>query len=104
MTILAIKQGQTFPTFSWDSLCKFYKADFSDIKYKLINNKNNTYISGTLDEHGRTKRLSKSNNENHDILIGTEGEWTVSLDDGSVDVDFEIKCSCDSYEEHGDEI
>lgn len=29
MTILAIKQGQTFPTFSWDSLCKFYKADFS---------------------------------------------------------------------------
>ena len=29
MTILAIKQGQTFPTFSWDSLCKFYRADFS---------------------------------------------------------------------------
>ena len=29
ITVLAIKSGQTFPTFSWDSLCKFYKCDFS---------------------------------------------------------------------------
>ena len=28
ITVIAIKSGQTFPTFSWDSLCKFYGTPF----------------------------------------------------------------------------
>jgi hypothetical protein len=29
ITVLAIKSGQKFPTFSWDSSCKFYKCAFT---------------------------------------------------------------------------
>ena len=91
-------------TNKWDFYDLFYSADFSDVKYKLINNKNHTYVSGGLDEHGRTQRMSTSNNENHDILIGTNDEWTVSMDDDSADDDFEYNCSCGSDEDHEDEI
>lgn len=63
------------------------------MKYKLINNKNNTYVSGTLDQHGRTRRLSSDHNDDYDILIGTEEDWTVSVDDGLDDEDaFEYLC------------
>ena len=91
-------------TNKWDFYDLFYEADFSNVQYKLINNKNHTYVSGELDEHGRTQRMSTSNNENHDILIGTNDEWTVSMDDDSADDDFEYNCSCGSDEDHEDEI
>ena len=93
-------------TNKWDFYDLFYSADFSDVKYKLINNKNHTYVSGGLDEHGRTQRMTTYNNENHDLLIGTDDEWTVSIDDESDDDDFQYDCSCGSHEdhEHGDEI
>lgn len=93
-------------TNKWDFYDLFYECDFSEVKYKLINNKNNSYISGTLDFHGRTQRINSSNNEDYDILIGTEGDWTVSLDDGVEFENFEYNCSCGSYEnhEHWDEI
>ena len=45
-------------TNKWDFYDLFYSADFSDVKYKLINNKNHTYVSGGLDEHGRTQRMT----------------------------------------------
>ncbi|MBP7255299.1 MAG: DUF2345 domain-containing protein [Negativicutes bacterium] len=91
-------------TNKWDFYDLFYNADFSNVRYKLINNENNTYVSGTLDKHGRTQRMNTSNNENHDILIGTDDDWTVSLDDGNEDDDFEFNCSCSSHQDHEDEI
>ena len=87
-------------TNKWDCYDLFYEADFSDVKYKLINNKNHTYVSGGLDEHGRTQRMTTSNNENHDLLIGTDDDWTVSMDDESDDDDFQYDCSCGSQEDH----
>jgi hypothetical protein len=39
--------------------------------------------------------MTTYNNENHDILIGTDDEWTVSIDDESDDDDFQYDCSCD---------
>lgn len=87
-------------TNKWDFYDLFYEADFSDVKYKLINNKNHTYVSGGLDEHGRTQRMTTYNNENHDLLIGTDDDWTVSMDDESDDDDFQYDCSCGSQEEH----
>ena len=87
-------------TNKWDFYDLFYSADFSDVKYKLINNKNHTYVSGGLDEHGRTQRMTTYNNENHDLLIGTDDEWTVSIDDESDDDDFQYDCSCDSQDDH----
>ena len=87
-------------TNKWDFYDLFYQSDFSDVKYKLINNKNHTYVSGGLDEHGRTQRMTTSNNENHDLLIGTDDDWTVSMDDESDDDDFQYDCSCGSQEDH----
>ena len=91
-------------TNKWDFYDLFYQSDFSDVKYKLINNKNHTYVSGGLDEHGRTQRMTTSNNENHDLLIGTDDDWTVSMDDESDDDDFQYDCSCGSHEDHEHEI
>ena len=94
-----INEIKTF-TNKWDFYDLFYETDFSKVKYKLINNKNHTYISGGLDEHGRTQRINTSNNEDHDILAGTDDEWTVSIDDGSEDDYFEYNCSCGLYDDH----
>ena len=66
-----VNEIKTF-TNEWDCYDLFYEANFSEVKYKLVNNKNYTYVSGELDEHGRTQRMTTSNNENHDLLIGTD--------------------------------
>ncbi|ENU58921.1 putative VGR-related protein [Acinetobacter guillouiae MSP4-18] len=85
-------------TNKWDFYNLFYENNFSEVKYKLINTKNGTYISGNLDEHGRTQRINTTENENYDILIGANEEWTISIDDGSEDDDFEYDCNCGSHE------
>lgn len=84
-------------TNKWDFYDLFYETDFANVRYKLINNKNNTYISGVLDQHGRTQRINKMTNEPHDILIGTDDEWIISIDDDSENVDLEYSCNCDSH-------
>ncbi|CAG2157385.1 unnamed protein product [Oppiella nova] len=56
----------------------------------------------TLDQHGRTQRLSSDHNDDYDILIGTEEDWTVSVDDGLDDEDaFEYLCR--SHDQHDQE-
>ncbi|OAL82752.1 type VI secretion system protein [Acinetobacter sp. SFD] len=87
-------------TNKWDFYDLFYEANFAEVKYKLINNKNNTYVSGTLDQHGRTQRMNTYNNEDYDILIGTADEWTVSIDDSGEDDDFEHECNCGLTDNH----
>ena len=84
-------------TNKWDFYDLFYETDFSNVGYKLINNQNNTYISGVLDEHGRTQRMNTMTNEHHDILIGTDDEWMVSIDDDREDDDLEYSCSCGAH-------
>ncbi|MCH2001872.1 DUF2345 domain-containing protein [Acinetobacter seifertii] len=93
-------------TNKWDFYDLFYESNFSNVKYKLINNKSNTYISGTLDEHGRTQRINTSTNEACDILIGIDESWTVSVETGNEDDEHDYECKCGSHEnhEHGGEI
>lgn len=98
-TLPRVQDIKTF-TNKWDFYDLFYEANFSEVKYKLINNKNNTYVSGILDQHGRTQRMNTYNNENYDILIGTDDEWTVSMDDESEDQG--VEHTCNSYH-HNDE-
>ena len=98
-TLPTIQDVKTF-TNKWDFYDLFYNANFADVKYKLINNKNNTYVSGTLDQHGRTQRMNTYNNEDYDILIGTADEWTVSIDDSGEDGDFEHECNCGLTDNH----
>ena len=88
-----IQDIKTF-TNKWDFYNLFYEADFKDVKYKLINNRNNTYVLGTLDQHGRTQRMSNYNNEGYDILIGTEDKWTVLVDDENLEEIDHICSSC----------
>ncbi|MFX7298673.1 hypothetical protein ABTI66_19060, partial [Acinetobacter baumannii] len=76
------------------------ESNFSNVKYKLINNKNNTYISGTLDEHGRTQRINTSTNEGYDMLIGIDEGWTVSVETGNEDDEHDYECKCGSHENH----
>jgi type VI secretion system secreted protein VgrG len=100
---LPILKEETLFSNKWDFYDLFYQTDFSNVKYKLINNKNNTYVSGTLDQHGRTQRLSSDHNDDYDILIGTEEDWTVSVDDGLDDEDaFEYLCR--SHDQHDQEV
>ena len=56
-----VNEIETF-TKKWDFYDLFYGGDFSNVQYKLINNKNNTFVSGVLDQHGRTQRMNTSNN------------------------------------------
>lgn len=91
-------------TNKWDFYDLFYEIDFSNVKYKLISNKNNTFTSGTLDAHGRTQRINTYNHEDYDILIGADEDWTVSIEDERDDNDFQYLCGCGSHEDHEDEI
>lgn len=93
-----VNEIKTF-TNKWDFYDLFYEADFSNVQYKLINNKNHTFVSGTLDEHGRTQRMTAPNNEDHDILIGTDEEWTVFMDDEDLE---EIEHVCNACGEDHD--
>lgn len=65
----------------WDVYDLFYPADFSKIKYKLINNNNFTYMTGTLDAHGRTNRITRDQAEDYDLLIGPDLDWSVCIED-----------------------
>lgn len=77
----------------WDLYDLFYPADFSKIKYKLINKNNNTYITGTLDQHGRTARINHDQSQEYALLIGPDLDWSVSIDDGQTAQIFEHSCS-----------
>jgi len=88
-----VNEIKTF-TNKWDFYDLFYESDFSNVQYKLINNKNNTFVSGALDEHGRTERINTANNEDYDILIGTDEEWTVFIDDDDLEEGEHICNAC----------
>jgi len=86
-------------TNKWDFYNLFYENKFSEVKYKLINTKNSTYISGNLDAHGRTQRVDTVENQDYEILIGANEAWTVSIDDGNENNDFEYHCNCEAHDQ-----
>ncbi|WP_338325140.1 hypothetical protein [Acinetobacter guerrae] len=91
-------------TNKWDMYELFYEHDLSKVEYKIISKKNNTYISASLDENGRTQRVSKNDNEDYDILIGIDDDWTVSLDNETENEDFQYICNCGMHDDHEKEI
>ncbi len=44
--------------------------------------------------------MNKSNNEEYDILIGIDDEWSVSVDDGRESEVYGYNCRCGSHAEH----
>lgn len=83
----------------WDVYELFYPADFSTIKYKLINKNNNTYSTGTLDQHGRTARINHDQSQEYALLIGPDRDWSVSIDDGQTAQIFEHQCTAHFHHE-----
>ena len=65
----------------WDFYELFYTHNFANVKYKIINKQENSYIQGYLDEYGRTERIDKEENQEYDILIGASEYWSIENDE-----------------------
>ncbi|MFC6053388.1 hypothetical protein A6M14_07440 [Acinetobacter sp. Ac_877] len=57
-----------------------WNMDFSKYKYKVINEDNNCFGTGQLDEHGRTQKIITPESANMKILIGTDDEWGIDME------------------------
>ncbi len=61
-----------------DAYNLFLNHDFSDIEYKAVL-ASGSLLSGVLDEHGRTMQIPHSKSDKARILVGTQGDWDISL-------------------------
>ncbi len=60
----------------------FWESDFSQFTYKAFIQETNSFISGALDEHGRTGKITKEDPFNIKVLVGKEQElWDVIVDE-----------------------
>lgn len=57
-----------------------WNMDFSKYKYKFINEDNNCFGMGQLDDHGRTQKIVTSESANMKILVGTDDEWELDIE------------------------
>ncbi|SPL72478.1 hypothetical protein KPC_3656 [Acinetobacter stercoris] len=69
----------------WDFYELFYEHNFSNVKYKIINKQNSSFIEGCLDEQGRTERINKEENQEYDILIGASEHWSVEVEEDTTE-------------------
>lgn len=88
----------------WDFYDLFYQTDFAKIKYKLINNHNNSYMTGTLDTHGRTHRITRGQVEDYDLLIGPDLDWNACIDDEGTEYFFEHQCAAYQHDNNENSI
>lgn len=58
----------------------FWQSDFSQISYKALIPETNAFISGSLDEHGRTGKISTVDPCYVQILVGADDEWGLSIE------------------------
>lgn len=63
----------------------FWQSDFSSINYKAFIPDTNSYISGQLDAHGRTGKITTADSSKVEILVGLNDEWGLSVQGYDVD-------------------
>lgn len=63
----------------------FWQSDFSSINYKAFIPDTNSYISGQLDTHGRTGKITTADPSKVEILVGLNDEWGLSVQGYDVD-------------------
>ncbi|RKG30703.1 type VI secretion system Vgr family protein [Acinetobacter tianfuensis] len=63
----------------------FWQSDFSQLSYKAFIPETNAVISGGIDEHGRTGKISTADPSKVQILVGMDDEWGLSIDGYDVD-------------------
>ena len=57
----------------------FWQSDFSTLTYKAFIPETNSYISGQLDEHGRTKKMTTADPSKIEVLVGLNDDWELNV-------------------------
>ena len=58
----------------------FWASDFSQLSYKAFIPDTNNFISGQIDEHGRTGKITTADPSKVKILVGSDDEWGLSIE------------------------
>lgn len=70
------------PTFSnrLDIYDLFWESDFSQLSYKAFVPGTGSFTSGSIDEHGRTGKISTPDPTKVQVLVGSNDEWGLVID------------------------
>ncbi|QTP33042.1 hypothetical protein B7759_01621 [Burkholderia glumae] len=55
----------------------YWQREFGEVEYTARRENGEVMAQGTLDEHGRTPRLTTDQPETLQVLVGTQGSWLV---------------------------
>lgn len=58
----------------------FWESDFSQLNYKAFMSQTGAFISGQIDEHGRTGKISTPEPSKMQVLVGSNDEWGLSIE------------------------
>lgn len=58
----------------------FWESDFSKLSYKAFIPDTNSFVSGQIDEHGRTGKINTADPSKIQVLIGPDEEWGITID------------------------
>lgn len=58
----------------------FWANDFSQLSYKAFVPETSSFTSGSIDEHGRTGKISTPDPEKVQVLVGSNDEWGLVID------------------------
>lgn len=58
----------------------FWASDFSQLSYKAFVPETSSFTSGSIDEHGRTGKISTSDPTKVQVLVGSNDEWGLVID------------------------
>lgn len=58
----------------------FWASDFSQLSYKAFVPETSSFTSGSIDEHGRTGKISTSDPTKVQVLVGSKDEWGLVID------------------------
>ena len=58
----------------------FWESDFSQLSYKAFLPDTNSFVSGQIDEHGRTAKISTKDPSKVQVLVGSDDEWGLSIE------------------------
>lgn len=58
----------------------FWESDFSQLSYKAFIPDTNSFVSGKIDEHGRTDKIGSADPSKVQVLVGSDDEWGLSIE------------------------
>ena len=79
----------------------FWESDLSQLSYKAFIPETNAFISGQIDEHGRTDKISTADPSKVLVLVGSDDEWGLSIE-GFDEEDFMNNSEQDSPNQDND--